>query len=150
MPGVAVRASRPGPTCPCCTAISATGLEQVHLRSFPDGRRVMKASVERGFEPRWRADGGELFFAMGRMGEVQLMAVSIKADAQGGLHVGVPQKLFETRVRLSMIQNNSLSYAPHPDGQRFLVNVMAPTSERTVTVVTNWLALTAQAGRQSR
>jgi serine/threonine protein kinase/Tol biopolymer transport system component len=127
-----------------------SGLEQVHLRSFPDGRRVMRASIERGFEPRWRADGQELFFVMGRMGEVQLMAVSIKADAQGGLQVGVPQKLFETRVRLSMIQNNSLSYAPHPDGQRFLVNVMAQTAERTVTVVTNWLALTAQAGRQSR
>ena len=95
---------------------------------------VYLASLEDpvGRRPRWRANGEELFFAMGRMGEVQLMAVSIKADAQGGLQVGGLQKLFETRVRLSMIQNNSLSYAPHPDGQRFLVNVMARTAERTV------------------
>jgi len=127
-----------------------TGLEQVHLRSFPDGQRAIKASVERGFEPRWRADGKELFFVMGQMGEIQLMAVAIEADAREGLRVGVPQKLFDTRVRLSMIQNNSYSYAATPDGQRFLVNVMPRSAERTVTVVTNWLALTAHANRPNR
>ncbi len=127
-----------------------SGVEQVHLRSFPDGQRVIKASVERGFEPHWRADGEELFFVMGQVGEIQLMAVAIRADAREGLQVGVPQKLFDTRVRLTMVQYNSYSYDATPDGQRFLVNVMPRSAERTVTVVTNWLALAAQADRQSR
>jgi hypothetical protein len=53
--------------------------------------------------------------------------------------LGEPQKLFDTNVRLSTIESNSWSYSPHPDGQRFLFNVMPDGRIPTVTVITRWL-----------
>ena len=33
---------------------------------------------------------------------------------------------------------NVFFYSPHPDGQRFLVNVLAEEGEATINVITHW------------
>jgi Tol biopolymer transport system component len=116
-----------------------TGEEHVHVRSFPSGSSVFKVSVTSAMEPRWRSDGKELFFLTGTVGPVRLMSVSVGSGADGTLSLGEPQKLFDTNVRLSTIESNSWSYSPHPDGQRFLFNVMPDGRIPTVTVITRWL-----------
>ena len=59
--------------------------------------------------------------------------------------MGSPQKLFDAPVVSSIINVNAWSYAPHPDGRRFLVNALTEASEPTVNVITNWHRAAADA-----
>ena len=115
-----------------------TGIYAVYLRAFPTGSQVWKVAVDRSLEPRWRADGKELYFKVWRSPLGTFMTVTVDADERGGLRVGVPQRLFDARVYTSVIQNNVFSYSPHPDGQRLLVDVLSETGEPTVNVITHW------------
>ena len=65
------------------------------------------------------------------------MTATVTTDGKG-LRVGIPQRLFEARINTTVVQNNIWSYSPHPDGQRFLVNVMVEAGEPTINVITNW------------
>jgi serine/threonine protein kinase len=116
-----------------------SGKGEVYIRPFPTGLQVWKVSAEGGREPRWRSDGRELHFTdFGVSGRVLLMAVTVDADGRGGLHIGAPQKLFLVRATAVVPQSNVFIYSPHPDRQRFLVNALVETGERTINVITNW------------
>ncbi len=95
--------------------------------------------MEGASEPRWRADGRELFFRAGPIGQLSVLAVGVAPDGRGGLRTGRPQRLFAVPgVGLIQPQANGFAYSPHPDGQRFLVNARTDVREPTVSVVTNW------------
>ncbi len=66
-----------------------SGGNEVYLQPFPSGAGRWQASVNGGSQPRWRADGKELYFDA----DDTLMAVSV-AEGQGGLVLGRPQRLF--------------------------------------------------------
>jgi hypothetical protein len=68
------------------------------------------------------------------------MVVPVETDGHGGLRIGSPQRLFEVRVNRAPPQFNAWSYAPSPDGTRFLVNALIDKGEPTVNVITNWQA----------
>jgi Tol biopolymer transport system component len=70
-----------------------------------------------GREPRWRADGRELFY-IGP--DDMLTAVSI-AFEPGAVKIGPPRPLFRLRITGSDVRQH---YAVAPDGQRFLVNTL--------------------------
>jgi len=103
------------------------------VQGYPSGSKT-QVSTEGGFQPRWRADGKELFY-IGP--DKRLMAVETKTDA-GGVHVGTPRVLFELRV-------SNLPGPPYydvtRDGQRFLINVAGEeTTPTPMAVVMNWNA----------
>jgi Tol biopolymer transport system component len=92
-----------------------------------------------GVEPRWRADGKELFY-LGP--DTSLRAVPITASPDGrSLTVGTPAVLFRAAPFSGFTPNARIEYAVSADGERFLVNRATEGSTTTpITVVANWTA----------
>jgi Tol biopolymer transport system component len=110
-----------------------SGRFEVRVQTFPLSDRQWIVSSAGGYEPRWRADGREIYYlSLDR----KLMAVPVGPDPS----FGAPHELFQTRVLGSVYQNRT-HYVPSRDGQRFLINTLAadlpPVS---ITVVLNWTA----------
>jgi serine/threonine protein kinase len=110
-------------------ASNESGRPEVYAVSFPEGKRKVQISNAGGFEPRWRADGKELFYL--RPGGT-LMAVDVQPGA--GPKVGAPRPLFD-------FPGSAQDYDVAPDGQRFLVNVPVVESNAVpLNLVVNWTA----------
>jgi hypothetical protein len=84
-------------------------------------------SVGGGIEPRWRRDGGELYYLT--PGTERLMAVSVSTTG-GRLEFSVPRYLFT-------MPNHGPGYEPSPDGQQFLVNLTI-SDPSPISVILNW------------
>jgi Tol biopolymer transport system component len=118
-----------------------SGRLQVYLRPFagaaPAPDTKWPASGVSGREPRWRADGKELFWVESVAGtsRSKLMAAPI---GQATNPVGVPRMLFEFETVLIVPQGNQFSYAPSADGQRFVVNVPSTDARPSLDVILNW------------
>ena len=117
-----------------------SGSFEVWVRPFPTGARLWKVSHRRAEEPRWRADGKELYFKSSTpaTGEITIWAASIESIGSAEVRIGTPQKVLDARASTQVLQSNFWAYSPHPDGQRFLINTLTETSEPTVNVITNW------------
>ena len=91
------------------------------------GTRVQVAIGSQIWEPRWRADGRELYYIDKAIH--RLMAVEIKSTDP--VKVGTPHALLEF---------DHWQYAPSRDGQRFLaaVSPASPTAPNVIDVVLNW------------
>ena len=112
-----------------------SGRNEVYAISFPDGRTKRQLSAG-GVQPRWRADGAELFFLSL---DQQMTAVPI--DDAVSLRTGAPRALFrDTRIVANGAQGIGLFtlYDVSADGQRFIVNAVA--DDPPYTVVLNWTA----------
>jgi hypothetical protein len=81
-------------------------------------------------EPRWRADGGEIYY-MAR--DRRLMAVNIDSDEP--LDLGSPVALFVTNG-VEPSGSVGSTYDVAPDGQRFLVKVAVEPA--SIVVLANW------------
>lgn len=105
--------------------------DQLYVTSFRNrGARVTIAAG--GYDPRWRADGRELYY-VGR--DRTLIAAQVRATADD-FNVISSQPLF----RLSLPDNVGF-YDVTADGQRFLVNVRTPLEQSApLMVITNWRA----------
>ena len=123
-----------------------SGQQEVYVRQFPSGPGFAQVSNHGGREPRWKHDGSELYFW--ESGTNTLMAVPMHADSRGGISAGVPVALFRFRVAPYLLESNTWTYAPSPDGQRFLVAVPTETAAPAIHVITNWLKATQDAGKQ--
>jgi len=77
----------------------------MYVGPFPAGAGVQRAYPGQSEEPRWRADGKELFFktSLPGTGRASLWSVSVISDG-AGLRLGVPQKLFDTRANTLLLQ----------------------------------------------
>jgi Tol biopolymer transport system component len=110
-----------------------SGRNEVYVQSFPGPGGKWQISTSGGVEPRWRADGKELYY---RAPDQMLMAVEVQAGSV--FAAGVPQPLFLGRFDVATVRNR---YLPTADGRRFLTvaplgrDAMTPT-----TVVLNWHA----------
>jgi hypothetical protein len=95
----------------------------------------VRVSVNGGGQPKWRADGKELFFVSRRN---MLTAVEVQEEADR-FEVGLPTELFEVPL---VVRPQLDDYAVSSDGQRFLVKVPAEgdPGER-IHVVLNWPSL---------
>ena len=114
-----------------------SGTVHVYVRPWPSLAQAIRVSVRDGAQPKWRADGRELFYVTS---DGTIMAAAV-TPGPGPLRMGAPQRLFSTPMNLLSGLRNS--YAPAPDGQRFLV--LSPIVERKaspVTAIVNWTALT--------
>ncbi len=107
-----------------------SGRFEVYVQPFPGPGGRWQISNAGGETPRWRSDGGELYYVApgGR-----IMAVEVKAAGQG-FEAGTPRFLFQTSLR----RLPGAQFDPSPDGQRFLVNLSEEDRSLPATVVLNW------------
>jgi serine/threonine protein kinase len=120
------------------------GVLQVWVRPFAEGEplpgtkwRVSSSPGPFGArEPRWRADGTELFYLEvtgPRMARLMRVAVGTGVDP-----VGSPTPLFSFRAGIIVPQRNVFMYAPSADGQTFLVDQDATDVQPTLEMIVNW------------
>jgi hypothetical protein len=104
---------------------------EVYVQTLPLSDKKWPVSTNGGYEPRWRADGREIYYLSE---DRKLMAVSVGE----GPSFGVPKQLFQTQVPAGVSPLRT-HYVPSRDGRRFLINTQtgdpAPTP---ITIVLNW------------
>jgi serine/threonine protein kinase len=112
---------------------SESGRVEVHVQTFPLTDRQWTVSTTGGYEPRWRADGCEMYYLSL---DQKLMAVGVGP----GPTFGTPTELFQVRVA-GGVSLNRTHYVPSRDGKRFLVNTATGDAAIVpITVVLNWTA----------
>ncbi|MEN3337438.1 MAG: eukaryotic-like serine/threonine-protein kinase [Acidobacteriota bacterium] len=92
--------------------------DEVYVQSLHDESVRRQLSVNGGRDPRWRADGNELFYVSA---DGYLMAVTVRKGA-GGITGDQPRRLFHTYDASTRPPYLS-SYDVSPDGSRFLARV---------------------------
>jgi Tol biopolymer transport system component len=120
---------------------NASGRDEVHVIPFrdptseagaPEGGR-WQVSTSGGQSPRWRRDSREIYFISA---EGNLMAAALdvaeKSVSVKGVHL-----LFKASARPLTI-NQGMPYDVAPDGERFVVNTLAPQLSQPIVVVANW------------
>ena len=116
----------------------ASGKFEIYVRPFPpgDGRRGtwLVSAGGGGLQPRWRADGKELFYFAT---DNTLMAADVKLEPD--FESGTPRALFTSEGGYG--SSTRFRWALARDGKRFLLvsQVMGGVSE-PATVVLNWQA----------
>ncbi len=98
-------------------ASNESGTWEVYVAPFPGPGGNWKVSAAGGSEPRWRADGKELFYLAP---DGKLMAVAVNEGPP--FEAGAAAALFQTRRRERISATDLFSYDVSADGQRFLVN----------------------------
>jgi Tol biopolymer transport system component len=102
-----------------------TGRSEVYVQPFPGPGPKVSVSIGGGHQPRWRGDGGELFYLAP---DRSLMAVSIETSGSR-LDAAPPRMLFTLPT--------PEPYEPSPDGQGFLA--ATPVTEASpITLILNW------------
>jgi Tol biopolymer transport system component/predicted Ser/Thr protein kinase len=110
-----------------------SGKFQVNVQTLSLSNRTWHVSTNGGSEPRWRADGREIYYLSH---DKKLMAVAVGE----GPSFGIPRVLFQTRVPTGVTATRT-HYVPSRDGKRFLINTQSVDTPSTpITVVTNWAA----------
>jgi hypothetical protein len=115
-----------------------SGVPEVFVAPFAGAGESVQVSGGGGADPRWRADGTELFYWEGN----RLMAVTVNGRGPAFV-VGQPAALFERSRRT---QGGRSSYDVAADGQRFLVNTIADAPS-PITLIVNWPALLTERRR---
>jgi len=105
---------------------------EVNVQDIAKVRPVARVSRGGGREPRWRADGSELFYWNGD----QLFVVTM-SETHEGIAVGEPRALFRTERNAFLWVEHS--YDVTPDGQRFLVMKAVEPRPTQINVVLGWL-----------
>jgi Tol biopolymer transport system component len=110
---------------------SESGKFQVYVQTIPLSDKKWQVSTNGGYEPRWRADGREIYYLSE---DRKLMAVEVRP----GPSFGIPRILFQTQVQ-GGVSSNRMHYVPARDGRRFLINTQTSASITPITVVMNWV-----------
>ena len=111
---------------------SEAGRTEVFVETFPDKGGRWQVTTTGAIEPMWSANGKELFFLTNH-DEVASVEVVRSTD---GLRFG-PQRVLFTRPMGPVDQVRS--YAPFPDGQRFLLlTAGSEAATQQLTVRVNW------------
>ena len=118
-------------------ASDESGRYEVYVQAFPSPGTGGKRTVSRsgGTQPRWSANGRELFYVRG---DGTLVSTAVTSLAP--LTLGRETPLFSTGV--SGTDMYRTDYEPAADGQRFVMKVpVASSPPPSITVVLNWPAL---------
>jgi serine/threonine protein kinase len=108
----------------------------IHVRPFPGPGSAIRVSTDAGAEPRWSADGTELFWYDDSRG---VMAVRINRDASS---ISTPRVALSLAVLRSTAPTfaGTLMYDPMPDGQAFFGSMTRPRPVN-LTVIVDWWKL---------
>jgi Tol biopolymer transport system component/predicted Ser/Thr protein kinase len=111
------------------TSSNSRKVVDVYVETVPATGAIWQVS-DGGFQPRWSADGRELYYI--RYSDAMLMAVPVMLGTS--FSFGAPHPLFAVPTA-----GTGRGYAVANDGQRFLIPVPADEGKATpVTVTTNW------------
>jgi eukaryotic-like serine/threonine-protein kinase len=111
-----------------------SGETDVYVTAYPSAQGKWRISSSGGSQPRWRADGRELYYLSPAN---QLMSVEVRTT-ETGLDVGPPSLLFP----ISIVRAQGAQYVVSGNGTRFLVNTPVPADTTpALHVVFNWTAL---------
>jgi len=118
-------------------ASDESGRWETYVGAFPHGGGRSQISTAGGVEPRWRADGKELFYVAP---DGALMSVALEFNDKT-VRPGAPRELFKARFGEFGADMFRPVYSPSNDGRRFLVNIVVEeTMPSPVTMVLNWPA----------
>jgi Tol biopolymer transport system component len=117
-----------------------SGQPEVYVQPFPGPGERIRVSVEGGTLPRWRRDGGELYYLDS---SERLVAVPVGPGPTP--RVGAPAPLF--RFETGGSPDVAGRYDVSADGQRFLVIAPESAAAPGATVVLDWPAALVEAGR---
>jgi serine/threonine protein kinase len=124
-----------------------SGQQEIYVRPFsgqPSGSAgEWKISTDGGREPRWGADGKELFYLAPDLSghfKEQLTAVAVHTGGGAAFEASAPKPLFEFDSLGIVPQFNIFGYGVAADGQRFLVNPSVNPITTTLNVIVNWEA----------
>lgn len=95
-------------------ASNETGRWEIYVTSFPDAKGKWQVSTGGGEQPRWRADGKELFFLSP---DSKMMATPVVAGAN--FDAATPVSLFQVTPRQPISSRDQFVYDVARDGQRF-------------------------------
>jgi Tol biopolymer transport system component len=115
-------------------ASTRTGRLEVWVQGYPEGIAV-RVSRDGGFEPRWSADGRQLFYLQGS----SVMAVEVQSEAE--LSFSAPELLFSGPYIANPVPA-SQSYDVAADGRFLMIELpggaAANTASQGIVVVQNW------------
>ena len=111
------------------------GGNSIYVARFPDASDRRRVSDGQGSHPRWRSDGGELFYKSGG-GGAPLMAVRVDARPSG-LEFGRAVPVFDSAA-LGMIDSRH-QYAVTGNGNSLLLR-RPSLDPPPVTIIVNWTA----------
>jgi len=113
---------------------NVTGRFEFYVQAFPSTGAKWQVSTAGGTFPRWRADGGELFFIAP---DAKLMSVPVGISGST-FKAESPIALFQTRIVTGGPATLQTQYAVSRDG-RFLINTQVDESTTTpITLILNW------------
>ena len=113
-----------------------SGQSEIYVQPYPADGSKWQISTGGGLQPRWSADGKELFYLSA---DRRMMVVEV--EAQETFRPGVPSALFDVPEFNDLRPDIFYHYDVSNDGRRFLIDVAAGESGRVpVTVVLNWQA----------
>jgi Tol biopolymer transport system component len=111
-------------------ASDESGRFEIYVDSFPTPGTRGRLTIGGGTEPRWRADGGEIFFRRGS--EIHSVKPLLSATA---VEAASSERLFDAGADVRSFDVTS-------DGQRFLLNLPAPdNTPPSMRVIVNLSAL---------
>lgn len=113
-----------------------SGRLEIYARPFPSGDRKIAISSDGGSQPRWSADGRELFYL-----SADDVLMSVPLEQHSDLQPGAARPLFRFPARRYM---GRYDYDVGVNAQRFLVNSRAGSSGADIILVTNWQAQSRQ------
>jgi Tol biopolymer transport system component len=113
-----------------------SGHFEVYVEPFRRPGEKVRVSPNGGGQPRWRADGKEIFYLTP---DGRLMAASVR-EAATGLEVGIPTTLVPADRLKAVVQGMDYDdYAVSSNGQRFLVKVADSKNVRQrIHVLLDW------------
>jgi eukaryotic-like serine/threonine-protein kinase len=120
-----------------------SGESEIYVQSFqpPGSGGKWLISQGGGYQPRWKADGKELFYFSSN-GKLMAVDVStVAADKNPVFRFGTPKVLFSAPIKGGGPTSEIHLWDVAPDGQRFLINSEINAAGSTpITVVVNWQA----------
>jgi Tol biopolymer transport system component len=113
------------------------GRKEIYVTSFPTSSTRSQISASGGSKPRWSADGRHIFYLAP---DLRLMEVPIRIEA-AEIRPGPPAPLFQTSFDY---HDERMPYAANLDGTAFLMAPYPRQQPVTMSVITNWPALSSQ------
>ena len=108
-----------------------SGMQEIYITSFPEGKGKWKVSSNGAAYPAWRADGKELFY-QNLANDFFACPIAMKGSE---IEVGTPQRLFN-----STAPGIGISFDVSADGKRLLINHAEEEAQAPLQLLTNWPA----------
>jgi Tol biopolymer transport system component/predicted Ser/Thr protein kinase len=110
-----------------------SGTMEVYVTQFPGPGGKWQVSTNGGREPKWSADGSEIFYL-----DASESLVTVPVSTGNTFRAGMPETLFDAELFPFVGRNR---YLVTNDGQRFLMlSPIGGESIRPISVVLNWTA----------